>query len=373
MIERFEYVRDSWYVAGLSHEFKAEKLTGHKIAGQSLVIWRTGAGKVVAFDNRCCHKRFPLSEGKILGNGLLECAYHGLCYNDQGACVKIPSHPDGAIPPQAKLRPYPVIEQDGMVWVWAGNPDRASKFQPPRTPEVGDAAWESIDSGPMHVPANYVLLIENLLDITHFYPLHDGNIGDYANSQLPIELVEGESGGYRFVKTIRKAANYTQPPYFVDWFHYPVVDRLHTHCMVSPGLTRVELHVAPEGKLGTKEERGYVLLHTHTPIDERNHVWRWCVNCPADHMSRGDPSVSAASRIAQMFPAVVDQDRWALEKQQEMFELPDAGYTELFLKPDKALRRARQILAQMQHEERQIERTKAVTPSIPAVAQAAQA
>ena len=44
----------------------------------------------------------------------------------------------------------------------------------------------------MDVPANYLLLIENLLDITHFYPLHAGNIGDLENSRIPIEYEEGE-------------------------------------------------------------------------------------------------------------------------------------------------------------------------------------
>ncbi len=43
---------------------------------------------------------------------------------------------------------------------------------------------------PVHVPANYALLIENLMDITHFYPLHDGNIGDIEQSKIPVELVE---------------------------------------------------------------------------------------------------------------------------------------------------------------------------------------
>ena len=33
--------------AGLSHEFKPSVLTNHKIAEQSLVIWRTAEGKVV--------------------------------------------------------------------------------------------------------------------------------------------------------------------------------------------------------------------------------------------------------------------------------------------------------------------------------------
>lgn len=359
----YKYVKDCWYVAGLSHEFKTAVLTSHKIAEQPLVIWRAADGKVVAFDDRCCHKRFPLSEGRFLDNGLLECAYHGLCYDATGKCVKIPAHPEGNIPPQARLRPIPVIEQDGLVWVWAGNPDRASLFQPPRTPEISDAKWEAIDSGPMVVPANYLLLIENLLDITHFYPLHDGNIGDYANSQLPIELEEGETGGYRYVRTRRSAKDYTQPPFFVDWFHYETVDREHTHCMVTPGLTRVELRVAPPGKLGTDVDRGYTLFHTHTPVDDRSHVWRWCVTCPAEHMSRGDPTQSAAKRIASMFPSVVAEDHWALEKQQHMMEYDDNGYSELFLRSDKALRRARQILAQMQRDEVKALEARAAKPA----------
>ena len=52
-----------------------------------------------------------------------------------------------------------------------------------------------------------------------------------------------------------------------------------------------------------------------------------------------------------MFPNVVEEDLWALEKQQKMFEFADEGYNELFLKPDKALRRARQIFLQMMREE----------------------
>ncbi len=71
-------------------------------------------------------------------------------------------------------------------------------------------------------------------------------------------------------------------------------------------------------------------------------------------MSGGDPNVSAAKRVASMFPGVVEEDRWALEIQQQMFEFPDEGYSELFLKPDKALRRARQIFLQMLRDEQPV-------------------
>ena len=154
----------------------------------------------------------PLSEGRVLDNGTLECAYHGLCYDPQGACVAIPSHPDGSIPAQAKLRAFPVIEQDGLVWVWPGDPERTHGSRPPRTPEIVDDAWETRNSGPMKVPANYLLLIENLLDISHFYPLHDGNIGDIANSRIPVTLEEGEIDGNRFVKTTRENRELSPAP-----------------------------------------------------------------------------------------------------------------------------------------------------------------
>jgi vanillate O-demethylase monooxygenase subunit len=40
-----------------------------------------------------------------------------------------------------------------------------------------------------------------------------------------------------------------------------------------------------------------------------------------------------------------------------MMEYPDEGYSELFLKSDKALRRARQILVGLQRKERELQAT----------------
>lgn len=352
----FEYVKDCWYPIGFSSEFARGELQGHKIVDRPVVMWRSNEGEVVAFDDRCCHKRFPLSQSKLLDDGRLECAYHGLCYDTSGQCVAIPSAPDKAIPPQARLSAIPVREQDGVVWIWPGNPAAARHVDPPRTPEISDADNLSIGAPePLHVPANYLLLIENLLDITHFYPLHDGNIGDKENSRIPVELEEGESEGHTFVRTTRHVHGYRQPPYLKEWFLYDSVERIHTHCMVSPGLTRVVMRVAPEGELGTEAERGYTLLHLHLPVDARNLVWRWNVSCKNWHTTLSDPSMPTARKVAEMFPAVVAQDQWALERQQQMMEYPDDGYAELFLKTDKALRRARQILMGQQRKERELQ------------------
>lgn len=347
-----KFVRNCWYVAGFSKEFEKEKLTGHKIAGKPIVIWRTKEGEIAAFDNRCAHKRFPLSEGRLLDDGRLECAYHGLCYNAKGKCMEIPSQPDAPIPPMAKLTSFPIIERDGVVWIWPGDSKKAKEASPPSTEEFADDRLETVMGDPMQIPANYLLLVENLLDITHFYPLHDGNIGDVENSRIPVKLQEGEVEGNSFVETTRVVKKYKQPPYLVEWLGYELVDRVHTHRMMSPGLTRVEMRVAPPGKLETEEEHNYIIFHAHTPIDDANHIWRWTMSMKANHMSK-EAGVSAVQKAASMFPDVVKEDLWALEKQQEMFEVPDEGYSELFLKPDLALRRARKIFSDLIVKENQ--------------------
>ncbi|MBS0445883.1 MAG: Rieske 2Fe-2S domain-containing protein [Proteobacteria bacterium] len=341
-------IRNMWYVAGWSEEFEPGKLSGQTIVGLPVVLWRADAGPdaghVVALEGRCCHKRMPLASGKLTKDGTLECAYHGLCFDSTGRCVKIPMQPGKPIPSRAKVHPYPVIEQDGLVWVWMGVGEPGAP-RPPHVPEMQSAGWECIHQPNNTVAANYLLLIENLLDISHFYPLHDGNIGDAAHSEIPVEFDFSPIAGNRSIRCIREAKDYHHPPYLADFFGYELVDRFHTHAMVSPGIVRVDLRCAPPGQLGTDAERGYILTHMITPIDETHHNWRIGVTCKAAHRWPSDPSLSAARRIADRFPSVVAEDLWALTEQQKMFDLGDERYPgEMHLRSDTALLKAREIV-----------------------------
>ncbi len=158
-----------------------------------------------------------------------------------------------------------------------------------------------------------------------------------------MEFVEEVVDGNHSIKSIRHVENYTQPPMLVDWLGYQVVDRDHTHNMMNPGLTRVEMRVAPPGALGTDADRGYVLYHTHSPVDRGNLEWRWILNTRAKNRWPDDPSKSVAEGIAQSFPKVVEEDRWALEKQQQRFAYADDGYQEVPLKTDRAVLSIRKL------------------------------
>jgi vanillate O-demethylase monooxygenase subunit len=65
------FVENTWYVAGRSEEFPVDEPKARQIAGRPVLVWRARDGKVGAFDDRCVHKRMPLSEGRVLADGLL--------------------------------------------------------------------------------------------------------------------------------------------------------------------------------------------------------------------------------------------------------------------------------------------------------------
>ncbi len=341
---------NTWYVAGFSEEFAPGQLQGQVIAGKPVVIWRSVAEGVIALDDRCAHKKMPLSKGKLISDNVVECPYHGFCFDAAGKCVRIPSQADLPIPSRARVKSYPVVEQDGLVWLWPGDPDKRGDLLPPRSPEIASPGWTHHAAKPTLVQANYRLLIENLLDVSHFYPLHDGSLGDPEHSKIPVEVIEGEAGGNRFVQTIRRAQSYKQPPALVDWLGYEVADREHTHAMLSPGMVRLEMRCAPPGELGTASERGYVFYHLPTPIDEKSHSWRWAVCTREGAVAGLQPDKPLIARIIETNPPVHAQDLWAMEAQQQCMAYPDDGFVEVHLRSDKALLAARRIIESLETE-----------------------
>jgi len=132
---------------------------------------------------------------------------------------------------------------------------------------------------------------------------------------------------------------------------------LASGCMNQDGTPEWRMAPSPHGpywqegeKLGYQDCGCWTLMKS-TPIDRRNHVWHLIVSMPRGMMCKSEPTRTAISRFVETFPSVIAEDEWALEKQQKMFDYPDDGYVEVFLKPDTALRRARLILNRMERQE----------------------
>ena len=162
------YLKNCWYGFGWSEELDGNPLVARRILGQGLIAFRDESGKVSVLADRCPHRFAPLSFGKVEG-GRIRCQYHGLAFDGAGACV---SSPYGD-PPDARVRSYPAVERDGMIWVWPGDPERVDESA---IPDYGfheardDEDW--VIRGYTHVATNYENETDNLMDLTHAEFLH---------------------------------------------------------------------------------------------------------------------------------------------------------------------------------------------------------
>src|SRR2546423_7561339 len=115
------FLRNSWYVAARSAEV-ARKPLARILLNEPVALYRKEDGTPVALEDRCCHRQLPLSMGKLEGDDL-RCGYHGLKFAPSGQCIEIPGQ--ASIPPQARVRAYPLVERYRWLWIWMGAPERA--------------------------------------------------------------------------------------------------------------------------------------------------------------------------------------------------------------------------------------------------------
>lgn len=164
-------LRNAWYVCALSSEIDAQALFYRKILGTSVLMYRkTEDGAPVAIHDRCPHRFAPLHLGKRVGNEV-QCLYHGLRFDPSGKCTHSP-HGDGAIPQRACVRSFPVIERYGFLWIWMGDAACADDTQIPNYDLLPGPHEHAVGYGYMHMQANYELIVDNVMDLSHVDHVH---------------------------------------------------------------------------------------------------------------------------------------------------------------------------------------------------------
>ncbi|TAJ32414.1 MAG: aromatic ring-hydroxylating dioxygenase subunit alpha [Reyranella sp.] len=168
-----KWVRNAWYVAGWSHDLVAGRIEARVIIDQPLALYRKQDGQVVALEDRCCHRFAPLSMGRLEQDDL-RCMYHGLKFASDGRCIEIPGQK--LIPQSACVRRYPAAERGGWIWIWMGEESAADLRSIPDPVRLDDPAY-CMRSGQMDYAAHYLLIDDNLLDLSHLSYAHEKTLG----------------------------------------------------------------------------------------------------------------------------------------------------------------------------------------------------
>ncbi|MDB5697836.1 MAG: hypothetical protein JWN69_640 [Alphaproteobacteria bacterium] len=172
------FLLNHWYVAGFAADLTDLPL-GRAICGKPIVFFRDEDGVPAAVEDRCIHRGMPLSQGGTCERGVLRCPYHGLEFVGSGACVKIPGQ--DFVPEAARLAAYPAAEQDALLWVWPGDPAKADTDAIPRHSQHVDPSW-TWSTVTIEIAADWQLLNDNLLDLTHLGFVHRNTIGGNPNA-----------------------------------------------------------------------------------------------------------------------------------------------------------------------------------------------
>jgi len=164
-----------WYIAGESVAVRAGRPLAAVLCNQPLVLFRDGQGRVHGLEDRCPHKGVPLSSAWQEGDSL-RCHFHGWRFTSSGECVEVPAignvaHPSSAL---ARVKTFPVQEQDGWVWVYIGN-DRCPKpaVPPPAlpVPENGGPMVSARQSAEAKVRWDFA--VDSLMDPAHVPFVHN--------------------------------------------------------------------------------------------------------------------------------------------------------------------------------------------------------
>jgi vanillate O-demethylase monooxygenase subunit len=195
------YPLDCWYVAATSDEVGRTPI-GRRLLDRPVVLYRQESGEVVALEDRCAHRAYPLSKGRLEGD-LLVCGYHGLRYDETGACVRVPSQPN--VPYDACVRTYRVQEEPPFIWIWLGDQRRSVLRPVADLPWLRSDEWRSSRGTSVRVAANYMLLHEHFVDVTHIPEVHPQETPAGLEEMPPLEHVQVSETSVSYVRNLPPA------------------------------------------------------------------------------------------------------------------------------------------------------------------------
>jgi vanillate O-demethylase monooxygenase subunit len=341
------FLKNCWYVAAWAYELIDGKLLARTLLDQPMVFYKSESNKVVALEDRCCHRGARLSKGRREGE-CLRCMYHGLKFDPDGKCVQIPGQ--DTIPPQLGVRSFPVLERDQLIWVWMGDPALADPAKIVDFPYLRDPDWRGMPDY-LHYDANYLFIVDNLSDFAHLAFVHPKTLGgseEYAFKTKPAS-VEKLDWGFQ-VK--RWHMNASPPP-----FHRKVVknddpvDRWNVGTMHIPGIFFLESGFAPAGSGAENgnlnSAKQYRNCQFITPETERSTHFFWSY---LHNYDLHDPNIARSLHDSMVEGFMEDK---ALIEDQQVTVDADPGFRMMAIRADAPLTHFRWTLGKLIAQEQQ--------------------
>ena len=306
------WIRNGWYVAAWDGEVGREPLA-RTLLNIPVFLYRKLDGTPVALRDACPHRLLPLSMGIKEGDSI-RCKYHGLKLGPDGAVEEMPIR-TSKVSERLCVETYPVVERHRFLWIWLGDKEKADADLIPDLWPCSTPGWV-FDGGYSPVAADWRLMADNLMDLTHETYVHAGSIGQIELMEAPIETEETDSRV--FVR--RWMPGVDAPPFWALALKQSgKVDRWQICEFIPPSCIIIDVGVAPVGRGATIEKhdqgvRGFVIdALTPETATSMHYFWGMARNFATD-----DPGFT--NRFKTQQGGVFAQDVEVLEAQQRSID-----------------------------------------------------
>jgi 3-ketosteroid 9alpha-monooxygenase subunit A len=232
-----------WHCLGLADSFRDGAPHAVHAFGTKLVVFASSSGSLQVLDADCRHMGGDLSMGTVKGEAIA-CPFHDWRWGGDGRCAGIPYA--RRVPPAARTRAWLTLEENRHLFVWhdpEGNPPPSSVVIPridgAFSDEWTDWTWDSVV-----VDANCRELIDNVVDMPHFFYIHfafptyfrnvfEGHVASqYLHTKTRPDVNASLTGGAEV--ELRSEASYYGPAYMIDYlshdYHGMTMDSVLINC-----------------------------------------------------------------------------------------------------------------------------------------------
>lgn len=263
-----------------------------------------------------------------MGDGDIQCPYHGLRFNPAGRCTGMPAQE--TLNPSATVPSFPIVERYRYLWVWLGDQTLADPELIPPMTQLDSPEWAG-DGETIYAPCNYQLILDNLMDLTHEEFVHSSSIGQEELSESEFVVAHDE----RSVTVTRWMLNIDAPPFWLKNMRdrFPgfegKVDRWQIIHYSYPGTICIDVGVAKAGTGAPEGDRsqgvnGYV-MNTISPEHDRSshYFWAFMRNYRLE-------SQLITTQLRNGVHGVFGEDERMLKAQQDAIDAnPDYEFTSL--------------------------------------------
>jgi phenylpropionate dioxygenase-like ring-hydroxylating dioxygenase large terminal subunit len=316
------FARNAWYIAAWGDEL-GERPLARRICNDAIVLFRDKDGRAAALADRCCHRSAPLSLGTVVEDGI-QCGYHGLIIDAAGKCVKVPGQ--RLIPGEATVKSYPLVEKNQFLWIWMGDPALADPALIVDFPYHDDHAKWPHKHTMYPIKGNYMLMVDNLMDLTHLGYLHAKTIGGNPSQHVDAEMkVVRTPTGVKFTRWMK---NSPPPPSYVKAAGFAGrIDRLQVFEFVAPS-TILQWTGATDAGSGIEPDDfafKFRLFHGLTPETETTCFYFWS----AANGYRQDEPAATELLFGQIATAFLEDAAMVQAQQERLSEFGESGLVDI--------------------------------------------